>query len=66
MCSQVREVVRNFLWEGKVAPTWAKVKWDTLTLPIVKGELGIIDPELQSKALLAKLLVKGLAPGGEP
>jgi hypothetical protein len=42
------------------------VKWDTLTLPIVKGRLGIIDPKSQSEALLAKLLVRGLAPGGEP
>jgi hypothetical protein len=30
------------------------------------GGLGIIDPKAQSEALLAKLLVKGLTPGGEP
>jgi hypothetical protein len=45
MCSQVCEVVRNFIWGGKVAPSRAKVKWDTLTLPIAKGGLGIIDPK---------------------
>jgi hypothetical protein len=66
MCSQVRGVVRNFIWGGKAAPSRAKVKWDTLTLPIAKGGLGIIDPKTQSEALLAKLLVRGLAPGGEP
>jgi hypothetical protein len=59
-------VVRNFIWGGKVAPSRAKVKWDTLTLPIAKGGLGIIDPKTQSEALLAKLLVRGLAPSGEP
>jgi hypothetical protein len=62
----VRGVVRNFIWGGKAAPSRAKVKWDTLTLPIAKGGLGIIDPKIQSEALLAKLLVRGLAPGGEP
>ncbi len=51
---------------GKAALTRAKVKWDTLTLPIAKGGLGIIDPKSQSEALFAKLLVRGLAPGGEP
>ncbi len=66
MCSQVRGVVRNFIWGGKATPSRAKVKWDTLTLPIAKGELGIIDPKTQSEALLAKLLVRGLALGGEP
>jgi hypothetical protein len=45
MCSQVRGVVRNFIWGGKATPAGAKVKWDTLTLPIAKGELGIIDPK---------------------
>ncbi len=43
-----------------------KVRWDTLVLPTTKGGLGIIDPKTQSEALLAKLLVRGLAPGGEP
>ncbi len=42
------------------------MKWDTLTLPIAKGGLGIIDPKTQSEALFAKLLVQGLALGGEP
>jgi hypothetical protein len=66
MFSQVRGVVGDFIWGGKATPAWAKVKWDTFTLPIAKGGLGIIDPKTQSKALIAKLLVRGLAPGGEP
>jgi hypothetical protein len=66
MCSQVRGVVRNFIWGGKDAPSRAKVKWDTLTLPIAKGGMGIIDPKTQSEVLLTKLLVRGLAPSGEP
>jgi hypothetical protein len=66
MCCQVRGVVKNFIWGGKDAPTHTKVKWDMLALPTAQGGLGIIDPKTQSEALLAKLLVKGLAPGGEP
>jgi len=66
MCNQVRGVVRNFIWSGKAATARAKVKWETLVLLISQGGLGIIDPKAQSEALLAKLLVRGLAPGGEP
>jgi len=66
MCNQIRGVVPNFIWGGKVSNTRAKVKWDSLTLPLSNGGLGIIDPKAQSEALLAKLLVRGLAPGGEP
>jgi hypothetical protein len=66
MCSQVRGVVRNFIWGGRDAPARAKVKWNTMVIPITQGGLGIIDPKAQSEALLAKLLTRGLAPGGEP
>ncbi len=43
-----------------------KVKWETLALPLTQGGLGVTDPKSQSEALLAKLLIRGLAPGGEP
>ncbi len=66
MITQIRGVIRNFIWGGKDAPARAKVKWDTLTLPAAQGGLGITDPKAQSEALLAKLLIRGLAPGGEP
>ncbi len=66
MCSQVRGVVRNFIWGGKAVPTRAKVKWDTLALSPLQRSFGIIDPKTQFEALLAKLLVRGLAPGEEP
>ncbi len=59
-------VIRNFIWGGKDAPTRAKVKWDTLALPTTLGRLGVTDPKSQSEALLAKLFIRGLAPGGEP
>jgi len=42
------------------------VKWETLVLSTSQGGLGIIDTKTQSKALLAKLLIRGLALGGEP
>jgi hypothetical protein len=57
MCNQVKGVVRNFIWGSKVSKTWAKVKWDSLMLPLSCGDLGIIDPKVQSEALLTKLLI---------
>jgi len=51
---------------GKASNTRAKVKWDSLTLPLSSDSLGIIDPKAQSEAFFPKLLVKGLAPGGKP
>ncbi len=61
MCSQIRGIVRNFIWSGKASNARAKVKWETLTLPSTQGGLGIIDPKAQSEALLAKLLIRGVA-----
>jgi hypothetical protein len=66
MSSQVRGLVRNFIWGGKETATRAKVRWETLILPLTQGGLGVIDPKSQSEALLAKLFIRGLAPGGEP
>jgi hypothetical protein len=51
---------------GNASNTRAKVKWDSLTLPLCSGGLGIIDPKAQTEVFLAKLFVKGLAPGKEP
>ncbi len=42
------------------------MKWETLVLPTSQGGLEIIDPKTQSEALLAKLLIRGFAPRGEP
>jgi hypothetical protein len=66
MTTQIRGVIRNFIWGGKDALARTKVKWDTLMFPTAQGGLEIIDPKTQSEALLAKLLIRGLAPGGEP
>jgi hypothetical protein len=37
MCSQIRGIVRNFIWSGKASNTRAKVKWETLVLPTAQG-----------------------------
>jgi hypothetical protein len=66
MCNQVRGVVRNFIWSGKATNARAKVKWETLVLLTSQGGLRIIDLKTQSEALLAKLLIRVFAPGGEP
>jgi len=65
MCSQVRGVVKNFIWSEKATNARTKVKWETLVLLTSQGGLGIIDSKTQSEALLAKLLIRGLTPGGE-
>ena len=44
----------------------AKVAWSVITLPTAEGGLGLIDPAEQSRAMLGKLVVKGLLPSLEP
>ena len=63
---QIRRLIRNFLWtrrEGTAVA--AKVSWEVISLPTTQGGLGIIDPLDQSRALLAKLVVRGFMPGQE-
>ena len=45
--------------------THAKVAWPILTEPKSRGGLGLTDPLSQSKALLAKFVVRGLRPGND-
>lgn len=64
---KARSLVRNFIWGG--APdkkTRAKVAWNTAIIPTIKGSLKVFDPYTQARALLAKILVRALAPGSEP
>jgi len=58
--------VKNFIWSGKATNVRAKVKWETRVLLTSQGDLEIINLKTQSEALLAKLFIRGLAPGGEP
>lgn len=66
--SQLKRLVRNFLWAGSdgTRDTRARVRWSTVILPLEEGGLGIINPEIQSRALISKLIVRGLFPGNEP
>ena len=61
---QLRRLIGIFLWSGSdgIHDTRVRVRWSTVILPKAAGGLGIIDPEMQSKALLAKLVVRGLFP----
>lgn len=58
----------TFFWSGSDGSidTRARVRWSTLILPRSEGGLAIIDPEIQIRALLSKLIVRGLFPGNEP
>ena len=63
----MKRLIRNFLWSGGDGrPARAKVAWPVIILPTSQGGLGIIDPGCQSRALLGKLIVRGLLLGGEP
>ena len=65
---QVRRLVRNYLWGGTDGTryTCARVRWSTIILPRGSGGLDIIDPKIQIRAFLSKLIVWGLFPGKEP
>ena len=61
---KVQRLVRNFIWgNDTVHNTIAKVAWSVLIQPKQKGGLGLIDPFMQSKALLVKHVVRCLLPG---
>ncbi|MCO5559779.1 hypothetical protein L7F22_013383 [Adiantum nelumboides] len=65
---QLRQLIKNFLYGGSdgTHDTRARVCWSTVIMQTSQGGLGIIDPEMQSRALLTKLIVRGLFPGNEP
>ena len=70
LCSigKVVMLVRNYLWssEGGNRQCPTKVAWSSLILPKKYGELKLIDPETQMKALLVKLFMRGLLPSQAP
>lgn len=43
MTDQLKGVVRNYIWGGNFNRKCVKLCWDTLTLPLASGGLGIID-----------------------
>ena len=63
---KVQSLIRNFLWGGKNGSrAVAKVAWDVLVMPKSQGGLALIDPLMQSRALLTKFVVRGLLSGTE-
>ena len=66
--ARLRRLVRNYLWAGYDAShdTRDRVAWHTCILPRSQGGLGIIDPLMQSRALISKCIIQGLFPGDEP
>lgn len=60
-------MIRNYLWGGITSgKVRAKVKWDTIIQLMTQGGLKIIGPATKARALLAKLIARGLTPGLEP
>ena len=63
---KVQHLVRNFIWGNTITDhPVAKVAWSVPTQSKQKGGLGLIDPFMQSKALLSKHFVRSLLPGEE-
>ena len=63
--NQIQRMIRNFLWAGRAKSAKAKVAWNILIMPKSTGGLGIVDPVDQTRALLSKLVVRGLQPDTE-
>ncbi|MCO5583112.1 hypothetical protein L7F22_037020 [Adiantum nelumboides] len=65
---QLRRLIRNFLFGGSDGSfdTRPRGRWSTCILPTSQGGLGIIDLEIRRRALLTKVIVRGLFPGNEP
>ena len=62
----MQSLIRNFLWGAKQGSlTIAKVAWNVLIQPKSNGGLGLIDPLMQSRALLTKFVIRGLLLGSE-
>ncbi len=66
MCDQMKGLVNNYIWGGKLKGTHMKVKWDMITFLVCKRGLEIIDPQTQVEALLEILIIKGLSPRRKP
>ena len=63
---KVQLLVRNFIWGNTITDhPIAKVAWSVLIQSKQQGGLGLIDPFMQSKALIAKHVVRSLLPGEE-
>jgi hypothetical protein len=66
--NKVKALVRNYIWSGENRKKQCRVKvaWDTMILPKELGGLKLLDLELEIKALLAKLFIRGLIPRSSP
>ncbi len=67
MITQIRGVIRNFIskeedWKKNSprSPNWSSMS------PLLKGSLGLIDPNAQFEAMLIKLLIRRLSPRTKP
>ena len=63
----IERLIRNFLW-GCIEVKHARVKvaWTMLIKGKSEGMVGLIDPVVQTKALLGNLVVRSLQPPKAP
>ena len=63
---KVQSIICNFLCGGKNGSrAVAKVAWEVLIRPKSNGGLTLIDPLMQSRALMKKFVVRGILLGTE-
>ena len=66
LLSKLQRLIRNFLWDFTDFKYFGpKVAWKTIIVPTSQGGLGLVDPLMQCKALLANFIVRGLLPGNK-
>lgn len=64
--TQIQRAIRRVLWLGiGEGIARSKLAWSTLILPTSRGGLGKVDLQMQSKEMLAKLVVRCLQPRKE-
>lgn len=63
--AQLKRLIHNFLWSSSDGSrdTRARVTLQMVILLEAEGSMGIINLELQSQALLGKLIIHSLTPG---
>jgi len=66
-CTIIRGLVTKYLWSGREEGRCAsRVRWSSCILSQQQGGIQLWDPFLQTQAVLAKLVVRGLSLGMEP
>lgn len=63
----IRVLVKNYFWFGIIVEIrHAKVQWNKNIQPIIYSNFKFLDPKIQVRTLIAKLIARGILLGIEP